>query len=44
MSAKLTFLGAVGTVTGSRYLLDGGRKRILIDCGLLQGHKQVELS
>jgi len=45
---KLTFLGATGTVTGSKYLLDceinnGGLKRILIDCGLFQGLKQLRL-
>lgn len=36
MFAKLTFLGAAGTVTGSRYLLDIAGKRLLIDCGLYQ--------
>ena len=40
---KLTFLGATGTVTGSKYLLDCGSKRILIDCGLFQGLKQLRL-
>lgn len=45
---KLTFLGATGTVTGSKYLLtskteSGGMKRILIDCGLFQGLKQLRL-
>jgi len=43
MSLRLTFLGAAGTVTGSRYLLDTGAKRVLIDCGLFQGHKQLRL-
>jgi len=38
---KITFLGAAGTVTGSRFLLDTGRTRILVDCGLFQGVKQV---
>ncbi|HEX5241307.1 MAG TPA: MBL fold metallo-hydrolase, partial [Candidatus Limnocylindrales bacterium] len=33
----LTFLGAAGTVTGSQYLLETPRARILIDCGLFQG-------
>lgn len=41
MSATLTFLGAADTVTGSRYLLDTGRNRILVDCGLFQGYKTL---
>lgn len=45
---NITFLGATGTVTGSKYLLNsrtkvGGGKRILIDCGLFQGLKQLRL-
>ena len=40
---QLTFLGAVGTVTGSKYLLKSGDKRILVDCGLFQGLKQLRL-
>jgi metallo-beta-lactamase family protein len=40
---KLTFLGAVGTVTGSKYLLDNFGRRILVDCGLFQGFKQLRL-
>jgi metallo-beta-lactamase family protein len=39
----LKFLGATGTVTGSKYLLTSGKKRILIDCGLFQGLKQLRL-
>jgi metallo-beta-lactamase family protein len=38
---SLTFLGAAGTVTGSKYLLDLGDRRILIDCGLFQGLKEL---
>lgn len=41
MSATLTFLGATDTVTGSRYLVDTGRTRILVDCGLFQGYKAL---
>ena len=33
----LTFLGGAATVTGSQYLLETSRARILIDCGLFQG-------
>lgn len=40
---KLTFLGATGTVTGSKYLLDNGRGQVLLDCGLFQGFKQLRL-
>ena len=40
---KLTFLGATETVTGSRYLLEGARVRVLIDCGLFQGTKNLRL-
>lgn len=40
---KLTFLGATGTVTGSKYLLNTGSYRVLIDCGLFQGLKQLRL-
>ena len=39
MSLTLTFLGAAGTVTGSRYLLQQGSRRLLVDCGLFQGLK-----
>jgi metallo-beta-lactamase family protein len=40
---KLTFLGATGTVTGSKYLLEQNNKKILIDCGLFQGLKDLRL-
>ena len=40
-SASLQFLGAAGTVTGSRYLVESGGQRILVDCGLFQGYKQL---
>jgi metallo-beta-lactamase family protein len=37
----LTFLGAAGTVTGSKYLVEAGGKRLLVDCGLFQGEKEL---
>jgi len=40
---KLTFLGATGTVTGSKYLLKDEQQKILIDCGLFQGLKELRL-
>ncbi len=40
---KLRFLGATGTVTGSKYLLEAEGHRILVDCGLYQGVKQLRL-
>lgn len=40
---QLTFLGAARTVTGSRYLIEAEGKRILLDCGLFQGHKELRL-
>jgi len=40
---KLTFLGAAGTVTGSKYLVEAEGKRLLVDCGLFQGLKELRL-
>src|SRR6266705_6439223 len=40
---SLTFLGAAGTVTGSKHLLDLGDHRVLVDCGLFQGLKELRL-
>jgi metallo-beta-lactamase family protein len=39
----LTFLGATGTVTGSKYLVEAGGERLMIDCGLFQGLKELRL-
>lgn len=36
----LTFYGAAGTVTGSKFLIDSARGRLLVDCGLYQGEKR----
>ncbi len=41
VKSTLQFLGAAGTVTGSRYLVEADGKRILVDCGLFQGYKQL---
>jgi metallo-beta-lactamase family protein len=40
---KIQFLGAAGTVTGSKYLVTSGDSRVLVDCGLFQGLKQLRL-
>ncbi len=42
-AATLRFLGAAGTVTGSRFLLSTPSARVLVDCGLFQGHKALRL-
>ncbi len=40
--AKLTFLGAAGTVTGSKYLVEAAGKKLLVDCGIFQGSRELE--
>lgn len=40
---KLTFLGATETVTGSKYLIETAERKIMIDCGLFQGRKDLRL-
>src|ERR1700752_4245098 len=39
--ARLTFLGAARTVTGSQYLLEAGGRRVLVDSGMFQGDKAL---
>src|SRR4051812_9547968 len=39
--SSITFLGAARTVTGSKYLLDTGAAKVLIDAGLFQGLKEL---
>jgi metallo-beta-lactamase family protein len=43
MSVNITFLGGSDTVTGSKYLIQHGKHRLLVDCGLFQGYKQLRL-
>lgn len=40
---KLAFLGATRTVTGSKYLVEAEGRKILVDCGLFQGYKELRL-
>src|SRR6266540_794047 len=41
--ASIRFLGAAGTVTGSRFLVESGSVRVLVDAGLFQGAKDLRL-
>ena len=40
--AKITFYGAARAVTGSNYLIDTGKTKVLVDCGLMQGSRHAE--
>jgi metallo-beta-lactamase family protein len=40
---SVTFLGGTGTVTGSRFLVETDQARVLLDCGLYQGVKELRL-
>src|SRR5882724_5910231 len=41
LMATLTFLGAAGTVTGSKYLVEAAGKKLLLDCGIFQGSAEL---
>ena len=40
---KIKFLGATQTVTGSKYLVQTDTMKVLVDCGLFQGYKELRL-
>ncbi len=39
--ATITFYGGVGTVTGSKYMLESNGRKVLVDCGLFQGPREL---
>jgi metallo-beta-lactamase family protein len=41
--ARLTFLGAAKTVTGSQYLVEADGQQVMVDCGMFQGSKELRL-
>jgi metallo-beta-lactamase family protein len=43
MSVTITFLGGTGTVTGSKYVVQHEGRKLMVDCGLFQGYKQLRL-
>ncbi|MEZ5306729.1 MAG: MBL fold metallo-hydrolase [Pyrinomonadaceae bacterium] len=40
--ARISFFGGVGSVTGSKYLIENGDSKVLVDCGLFQGLKELK--
>jgi metallo-beta-lactamase family protein len=42
-SVRISFLGAAMTVTGSKYLIETDKRKVLVDCGLFQGRKELRL-
>jgi metallo-beta-lactamase family protein len=43
MSLQISFLGAAGTVTGSKFLVEADQQKVLVDCGMFQGIKELRL-
>jgi metallo-beta-lactamase family protein len=43
MSVSINFLGAAGTVTGSKFLVQTDSEKVLVDCGMFQGIKELRL-
>lgn len=43
MDVAIKFLGAARSVTGSKHLLEIDDKKILVDCGMFQGQKELRL-
>jgi metallo-beta-lactamase family protein len=41
--ARLSFLGAAKTVTGSQYVVEAAGRRLMVDCGMFQGEKALRL-